>query len=90
METLSRARPEIRPLTNLVGAEALNFDVTHLDDESFSLLERTLYDRTMLVIRNQFLTPDVQLTFTRRWGPVYITPYVKKLAGYPEVLPVIN
>ncbi len=90
METLTLARPEIRPLTNLVGAEALNFDLTQLDDESLRLLERTLYDRTMLVIRNQFLKPDAQLAFTRRWGPVYITPYVKKLDGYPEVLPVVN
>ena len=90
METLTRVRPDIRPLTNHVGAEALNYDVTQLDDDALHLLERTLYDRTMLVIRNQSLNPDAQLAFTRRWGPVYITPYVKKLDGYPEVLAVVN
>jgi taurine dioxygenase len=36
------------------------------------------------------MPPDVQLAFTRRWGEVYITPYVKKLDGYPEVLAVVN
>jgi hypothetical protein len=68
METLTRTRPEILPLTNIVGAEALNYDITQLDDDALHLLERTLYDRTMLVIRNQFLNPDAQLAFTRRWG----------------------
>ena len=89
METLTR--PRIQHLTAEVGAEVREVDLTRLDDEAFELMRNAFFERTMLVIRNeQPITPDAQLAFTRRWGEVYITPYVKKLDGYPEVLAVVN
>jgi taurine dioxygenase len=89
METLTR--PRIEPLTGEVGAEVREVDLTRLDDETLELMREVFFDRTMLVIRNERpITPDAQLAFTRRWGEVYITPYVKKLDGYPEVLAVVN
>ncbi len=91
METLTRERARIRPLTAEVGAEALDVDLDRLDEATFDEMRQALFARTMLVIRrDEPLGPDAQLAFTRRWGEVYITPYVKKLDGYPEVLPVVN
>jgi taurine dioxygenase len=89
METLTRVR--IQPLTAEVGAEVRDVDLENLDDESFEAMKQAFFERTMLVVRRaKPLDPDAQLAFTRRWGDVYITPYVKKLDGYPEVLPVVN
>jgi taurine dioxygenase len=89
METLTR--PRIQHLTGEVGAEVRDVDLNRLDDETLEVMRKAFFERTMLVIRSeQPITPDAQLAFTRRWGEVYITPYVKKLDGYPEVLAVVN
>jgi taurine dioxygenase len=91
MEVMTRSRARIQHLTAEVGAEARDVDLEHLDDETFERIHKAFFDRTMLVIRRtEPLGPDAQLAFTRRWGEVYITPYVKKLDGYPEILPVVN
>ena len=90
METVAQRQVTVRPLCAEVGAEISGVGIAELDDESFAVVQEAFFRHTMLVFRNQFLGPDSQLEFTRRWGPVYITPYVKKLEGYPEVLPVVN
>src|SRR5579871_1331246 len=91
MEVMSRSRLRIEPLTAEVGAEVRDADLETLDDESLERIRLAFFERTMLVIRRpSALGPDAQLAFTRRWGEVYITPYVKKLDGYPEILPVVN
>jgi taurine dioxygenase len=81
---------KIRPLTGANAAQVENVRIQSLSDEEFQLVQDAFYEHTMLVFRNQKLTPDEQLAFTKRWGPVYITPYVEKLANHPEVLPVKN
>lgn len=91
MATLTRSRMRIEPLTAQVGAEVRDVELAELDDESFERMRKAFFERTMLVIRRaKPLGPDEHLAFTRRWGEVYITPYVKKLDGYPEILPVVN
>jgi taurine dioxygenase len=91
MEAIIRGRVRIEPLTAEVGAEVRDVELEDLDDETFERLRKAFFERTMLVIRRSTpLGPDPQLAFTRRWGEVYITPYVKKLDGYPEILPVVN
>src|ERR1700681_4101896 len=51
METLTR--PRIQHLTGEVGAEVRDVDLTRLDDEAFELMRKALFERTMLVIRNE-------------------------------------
>lgn len=81
---------KIRPLTGSNAAQVENARIQSLSDAEFQLVQDAFYEHTMLVFRNQNLTPDEQLAFTARWGQVYITPYVEKLPTHPEVLAVKN
>src|SRR5712671_1176440 len=59
METLTRERARIRPLTAEVGAEALDVDLEQLDQATFDEMRQALFARTMLVIRRDApLGPD--------------------------------
>ncbi|MSQ72386.1 MAG: TauD/TfdA family dioxygenase [Betaproteobacteria bacterium] len=90
MGTMAEQQVTARPLCAHVGAEMLGARIADLDDGGFAVVREAFFRHTMLIFRDQFLGPDAQLAFTRRWGGVYITPYVKKLEGYPEVLAVVN
>jgi taurine dioxygenase len=79
-----------RLLTGTFALEVKDVDVRVMDDAGMAALKQALLDYAVVVIRNQFLDPAEQLALTRRWGEVYITPYVKKLDGFPEVLAVRN
>jgi taurine dioxygenase len=79
-----------RMLTGTFALEVTDVDVRVLDDSGMEALKQALLDHAVIVIRRQFLDPAEQLALTRRWGEIYITPYVKKLDGFPEVLAVRN
>lgn len=90
METIAQRQVSIRPLCGAIGAEISGARIADLDEESFAAVRDAFYAHTMLVFRDQFVDPDAQIRFTRRWGPVYITPYLKKVEGYEELVPQIN
>lgn len=90
METIAQRQVGIRPLCGAIGAEISGIKIADLDDESFAAVRDAFFAHTMLVFRHQFLDPATQIEFTRRWGPVFITPHLKKLDGYPEVVPWVN
>jgi taurine dioxygenase len=90
MSGASEQKFQIRPLAPAVGSEVLGADVGNLDDNGFETIRRTLFVRGVLVIRNQPLTPDAQVEFSKRWGDVFITPHLAPIPGHPEVVPVEN
>lgn len=75
-----------------LGAEVTGLDLTQpLDQETFRELEAAFHDRGVVVIRDQRLTPEQHIAFSRRFGPLEIhvaTQYLKP--GYPEILVVSN
>jgi taurine dioxygenase len=84
--------PEIIPYDAAIGAEVRGVDLSKpLDDAVFARIEAA-YDRhTVLVFRNQNLTPDQHIAFGRRFGPLEV--HVLKrylLPDYPEILVVSN
>ena len=90
MESKELTKLNIQQLTGSNAAKVENVRIQSITEDEFVLIQDAFYEHTMLVFRNQRLTPVEQLQFTKRWGPVYITPYVEKLANHPEVLPVKN
>jgi taurine dioxygenase len=83
---------EIVPQDAAIGAEIRGVDLSKpIDPRTFARIEAA-YDRhTVLVFRNQTLTPEQHIAFGRRFGPLEI--HVLKrylLAGYPETLVVSN
>jgi alpha-ketoglutarate-dependent taurine dioxygenase len=67
----ARARPfTVRPLSPVMGAEIIGLDVSKpLSRDVMSELEDLLAEHRMLCFREQDLSMDAQLEFTRQWGP---------------------
>jgi taurine dioxygenase len=81
----------VRPLSGSIGAEILGVDLSQdLDDETFAALHRAFLDHLVVFFPGQTLTPEQQIRFARRFGPLMIDPFIKSLAGYPEILEVIK
>jgi taurine dioxygenase len=79
--------PELRPLGEALGTEALGIDLSRpLDDATMAWVERAFADHPVLVFRNQSLSAEALAAFGRRFG----VPRPHTLVGYrykgcPEV-----
>jgi taurine dioxygenase len=83
---------EIRPIQGTFGGEVTGID-PHLrvDDEAFARIEAGWYRHSILVFRDVSPSPEEQIAFTRRLGPLHImVPTDYNLDGHPEVFVVGN
>ncbi|MBY0265722.1 MAG: TauD/TfdA family dioxygenase [Burkholderiales bacterium] len=80
------------PLNAPIGAEIRGVDLSRPLDAAIMQHIESAYDRySVLVFRDQQLTPEQQIRFSRHFGPLEIhvlKPYL--LPGHPEVLVVSN
>ncbi|RZL32125.1 MAG: TauD/TfdA family dioxygenase [Rubrivivax sp.] len=83
---------EIRPLPGSFAAEVIGLDLSRpLADDTFRRIHRAHLDHHVLVFRNQRITPEQQVEFSRRFGPLQIhVLHQFHLAGHPEILVVSN
>jgi len=89
------ARPigvDVHPFDGPLGAEVLGLDLAaSLDEAAFARIHRAHLDHHVLVFRDQRITPQQQIDFSRRFGPLQIHVLRQfQLPGYPEVLVVSN
>ena len=61
-----------------------------LDDDVIAEIRRALLDHQVIFFREQSLTPEQQVAFSRRFGPYSPVPFVEPLAGHPEVIAVVR
>lgn len=82
----------IRPLPGSFAAEVLGLDLSRpLADDDFRRIHRAHLDHHVLVFRDQHITPEQQITFSRRFGPLQIhVLHQFQLPGHPEILIVSN
>jgi alpha-ketoglutarate-dependent 2,4-dichlorophenoxyacetate dioxygenase len=76
-----------RPLHPLFGIEVLSVDITRLDDTSFHEIVSLFNEHSVLVFRDQHLTDDQQIAFSRRFGPLETT--IRSIATQERTLPEI-
>ena len=76
---------QLRPLSDHVGTEITGIAMTALDDAGFEQLRRTVYERGMVVLRDQSLTPEEHVAFANRWGGIDINNYFPLEDEYPEI-----
>ncbi|MCX2891320.1 MULTISPECIES: TauD/TfdA family dioxygenase [Pseudomonas] len=95
LSTIDSAQPqsfEIRPFAGAVGAEIIGLDLAApVNAADFARIHRAHLDHHVLVFRDQRISPDQQIAFSRRFGELQI--HVLKqflLAGHPEILIVSN
>ena len=79
---------ELSPL----GAEVTGLDLSQpLADEDFKRIHRAHLDHHVVVFRDQRITPEQHINFSRRFGPLQIhVLHQFQLAGHPEILIVSN
>lgn len=83
---------EIRPVSDAAGAEILGVDLSrHLDDETFQAIHQAFLDHCLIVLRDQHLTPEQHIAFSRRFGPLAIHVLDQFLVpGHPEIIQISN
>src|ERR1041384_7204798 len=78
--------PELRPLGEALGTEALGVDLSRLDDDTFDWIRNAFAEHPVLVFRNQTLGAGDIASFGRRFGLPRKHALVKyRHAEYPEV-----
>ena len=88
----SSAGIRIRSFDEPLGAEVIGLDLSKpLGDDDFAPIVDAHLDRHVLVFRDQRITPEQQIAFSRRFGPLQIHVLRQfQLPGYPEILVVSN
>ena len=83
---------EIRPFSGAVGAEIIGLDLAiPVNAEDFARIHRAHLDHHVLVFRDQRITPQQHIDFSRRFGRLMIhVLHQFHLANHPEILIVSN
>src|SRR5215471_2486937 len=75
-----------------LGAEIRGIDLSApLDDDTFARVAKAFFENEVVFFRDQKLTPEHQIAFTRRFG--VLEQHVRRehrLEGFPEILIVSN
>lgn len=84
----------IRPITPAVGAEVSGIDLAELDDTRFDVIMTAWNRYSALLFRNQRLSDQALVDFSRRFGELDEAPVNEKgrtaVPGLPEVYVVSN
>ncbi|MDO9472626.1 MAG: TauD/TfdA family dioxygenase [Caulobacter sp.] len=82
---------DVRRVAGALGAQIGGVDLSApLADETIAAIRKALVEHQVIFFRDQTLTPQQQLAFGRRFGPLNIHPYVKGMADHPEVMEIIK
>jgi len=81
---------ETRPLTEALGAEIMGVDIAQtVNTETFDTILSTFEANGILLFRDQKLTPEALIDFSRNFGKLDIDPQYQ-LPGYPEIYLIGN
>ncbi|KQW63957.1 TauD/TfdA dioxygenase family protein [Variovorax sp. Root411] len=83
---------EVRPFDAPVGAEIIGLDISKpITTKDFIRIHRAHLDHHVVVFRNQQITPQEHIDFSRRFGPLEIhVLHQFQLKNHPEILIVSN
>jgi taurine dioxygenase len=75
-----------------LGAFVSGVDLSEpLDEATFQAVRAAFLEHHVICFRDHaHLTPDEQLEFAARWGPITAHPYVPGVEGYPEIMEVFD
>jgi taurine dioxygenase len=86
--------PTVVPTGGALGAEVRGVDLRSLDAGSFDLVRRAWLDRQVLLVRDQHLSDDDLIAFSRRFGALDHAPIQETgrrfVDGHPEIYVVSN
>jgi taurine dioxygenase len=92
--TPSRQHILVRPVAAAVGAEITGVDLARLSEEEFEQVRQAWHAHSALLFRDQRLTHDDLIAFSRRFGELDEAPVnengKKFVDGYPHIYVVSN
>ncbi len=88
----SSSTVRVADLPGPLGAEVTGLDLGRpLADDDFAAIVDAHLDRHVVVFRDQRITPEQQISFSRRFGPLQVhVLHQFHLQGHPEILVVSN
>ena len=93
-ERLDHSAVEVIPTGACVGAEVKGVDLRNLDDRAFTELRKAWLDHSVVLVRNQTLSDQDLITFSRRFGDLDWAPVQETgrrfVANMPEIYIVSN
>jgi taurine dioxygenase len=82
---------EVQPLAGALGAEISGVDLSQdLGNQVLDEIHRAFLDHLAIFFRDQTLTPQQQVAFAARFGPIGIYPFAEGLADAPEVVEILK
>lgn len=82
---------KVRRLAGALGAEITGVDLARdLSDAAIAQIRRAFVEHQVIFFRDQSLTPEQQLRFGSKFGPLNIHPYVAGMTEHPEVMEIIK
>jgi taurine dioxygenase len=89
--TTGAAAPfQVRRFATSLGAEILGVDLkAPMDDDTFRAFEAALIEHKVLAVRDQFLTTEQHVAFSRRFGELEVHP-MRPQGQFPEILVLDN
>ena len=79
---------EVRRIAGALGAEVHGVDLSSFSEEELVLLRKAWLEHLVLFFHDQPLAPAQFMAFARRLGKPIEYPFVKGIAGFPEVIEV--
>jgi taurine dioxygenase len=89
----------VRALGGNIGAIVENADLRTASEETMKSLKAALYERCVVVVPGQSLSPEDHIDFARRFGQIWMPPGLEQfqegrasgyLEGYPPILVLAN
>jgi taurine dioxygenase len=81
---------DIKPLTGAIGARVRGVSLSALDEQQFTQIREAFLKYCVLVFPDQYLEPEPQFAFAKRWGEIAVTPMLKYVEGWPGLLRLTN
>jgi taurine dioxygenase len=82
---------EVKKLTGTIGAELLGVDLSKdLSAATIKDIRQALLDNLVIFFRDQTLTPEQQIAFVEKFGPISTTPVYQTHPQYPQIMPVVK
>lgn len=83
---------QVNRLSDVLGAEVIGADLSRQDDDAqAAALHRALLDNGIIVIRNQHISPDDHIAFSKRFGELSVHVLTDfQLPGYPQITCISN
>jgi taurine dioxygenase len=79
---------QVQPISPALGAEITGADIRR--DGDAEAVRAAFVEHQIVVVRDQVLTPDEQIAFARRFGPINVNRFFKAMDDHPEVALVIK